>query len=393
MFKNRKIGNDIYDKVGDLLKKKKKNKLINILISITFIILLSIIVYYLYTTYRNIEIIDEYTVQKTSLSTEYEQTVESVEEKSKNIADVIENVTKSVCGISKLTTAGNSILSTATETELGLGTGIIVSSDGYILSNAHVTGEKYSTCYVTIEDGDTYTGTVVWSDSGLDLSITKINAQNLQYANLGTSSNIKVGESVYAIGNPIGYAFRRTVTSGIISANNRTIKIEEDSKISYMSNLIQTDATINPGNSGGPLIYPNGEVIGINSVKITSAEGIGFAVPIDVVKPVIERFSNSGKFDEANLGIYVYDESVAQYLQLESKFSSGIYVSQIIKNGPAYNSGLQEGDIIKKIDNEKLETINDLKKYIYTKSPGNSVNLEITRKKTTKEIQIILGKK
>ena len=202
-----------------------------------------------------------------------------------------------------------------------------------------------------------------------------------------------MGETVYAIGNPIGYEFRRTVTSGIISAINRTIKIEENDTTTYMSDLIQTDATINPGNSGGPLIYSNGEVIGINSVKITSAEGIGFAVPIDVIKPVIESFSTKGKFEEANLGLYVYDESVSKYLDLKNRFSSGIYVAQINREGPAFGKGLKEGDIITRIDDKTLNTINDLKQYIYTKTPGDTVTLSINNGRTTKEIQIELGKK
>ena len=117
-------------------------------------------------------------------------------------------------------------------------------------------------------------------------------------------------------GNPIGFEFRRTVTSGIISAKNRTIKIEEKDKSSYMTDLIQTDATINPGNSGGPLIYPNGDVIGINTIKITAAEGIGFAVPINIVKPIIESFKQTGNFEEATIGIYAYDKEVTPYLSM-----------------------------------------------------------------------------
>lgn len=187
--------------------------------------------------------------------------MENVEENSTKVADIIEETTRKVVGISKLKNTGSSIFSNSTESELGLGTGVIVTEDGYILSNEHVTGAKFSKCYVTLENGTTYDGTVVWSDSDLDLSVTKINAKNLEYVTLGDSSKIRVGETVYAIGNPIGFEFRRTVTSGIISAKNRTIKIEEDSKQSYMTDLIQTDATINPGNSGGPLIYPNGEII------------------------------------------------------------------------------------------------------------------------------------
>ena len=137
---------------------------------------------------------------------------------------------------------------------LGLGTGFIVSDDGYILTNEHVSGSKYSSCYVTLEDGKTYTGSVVWSDNDIDISIVKISANNLHFLELGDSNNLKIAQSVYAIGNPIGSEFQRTVTAGIISGLNRTIKLEENNNTSYMEDLIQTDATINPGNSGGPLI-------------------------------------------------------------------------------------------------------------------------------------------
>ena len=196
-------------------------------------------------------------------------------------------------------------------------------------------------------------------------------------------------------GNPIGFEFRRTVTSGIISAKKRTIKIEEKDKSSYMTDLIQTDATINPGNSGGPLIYPNGDVIGINTIKITTAEGIGFAVPINIVKPIIENFKQTGNFEEATIGIYAYDKEVTPYLSnnLINKFDKGIYVAQITPNGPADNTDLKEGDIITSIDNIELNTMNDLREYIYTKKPNDSVILKIARGKISKEINIVLGKK
>ena len=196
-------------------------------------------------------------------------------------------------------------------------------------------------------------------------------------------------------GNPIGFEFRRTVTSGIISAKNRTIKIEEKDKSSYMTDLIQTDATINPGNSGGPLIYPNGDVIGINTIKITTAEGIGFAVPINIVKPIIENFKQTGNFEEATIGIYAYDKEVTPYLSnnLINKFNKGIYVAQITPNGPADNTDLKEADIITSIDNIELNTMNDLREYIYTKKPNDSVILKIARGKISKEINIVLGKK
>ena len=240
------------------IKKKKLKKTINI--SIILIILLGLLIY-LYMTYQNIDISQSnYTVERMQ-STTNEQTVEKVEENSKKVADTLEETMESVVGISKLKNTGNSIFSTSTENLLGLGTGVILSENGYILSNEHVTGEKYSKCYITLENSKKYEGTVVWSDKDLDLSITKITANDLKYIKIGNSENIRIGETVYAIGNPIGFEFRRTVTSGIISSKNRTIKLEENENVSYMSDLIQTDATINPGNSGGPLIYPNGEMI------------------------------------------------------------------------------------------------------------------------------------
>lgn len=375
------------------MKKKKKKS--NLKKAVTFFIMFTflwIFAFYIYTTYNNIEInTSNYTAQKLS-STDNEQTVEEAEKKSKSVADVLEETIQSVVGISKLKNAGTSILTNSSESELGLGTGFFVTDNGYILSNEHVTGSKYSKCYITTESGDNYDGTVVWSDTDLDLSITKINIKNAKYVTLSNSKDIRVGESVYAIGNPIGFEFRRTVTSGIVSAKNRTIKIDDTT---YMSDLIQTDATINPGNSGGPLIYPNGEVVGINTVKISSAEGIGFAIPINVIKPIIDSFKNTENFEEATIGIYGYDKEVIPYVSQTSKtsFEKGIYVAQITKNGPADNTELKENDVIVSIDNVEINTMNELRQYIYTKKPQEQVTLKILRGKINKTITITLGKK
>ena len=372
---------------------KRKNAKKKITIIAIIVAILWLFGFYIYVTYSKIEIKSgNYEATKVQ-STESAQTVEKVEEKSQTIADIIEETTKSVVGISKLKSAGNSILSNSNESELGLGTGIIVAENGYILSNAHVTGERYSKCYITLENGQNYEGKVMWSDENLDLSITKIEAKNLSYAKLGDSSKIRVGETVYAIGNPIGFEFRRTVTSGIISAKNRSIKIEEENNQTYMSDLIQTDATINPGNSGGPLITPNGKVIGINTVKISTAEGIGFAIPINVVKTIIESYKQTGTYEQATIGIYAYDKDVIPYLDTNVKFEKGIYVAQITPKGAADGSELEEKDIIVSIDDKELNTMNDLREYIYTKKPGDQVTLKIIRKKITKNINITLGKK
>ena len=149
------------------------------------------------------------------------------------------------------------------------------------------------------------------------------------------------------------------------------------------------------GNSGGPLIFPNGEVIGINTVKITSAEGIGFAIPINIVKPIIDSFKQTGEFQEPTIGIYAFDKEVIPYLSgsMSVNFDNGIYVAQITKNGPADNTGLREGDIITSIDNIALNTMNDLRQYIYTKKVKDEVTLKISRGKITKEIKIVLAKK
>ena len=372
---------------------KRKNTKKKITIIAIIIAILWLFGFYIYVTYSKIEIKSgNYEATKVQ-STESAQTVEKTEEKSRTIADIIEETTKSVVGISKLKSTGNSILSNSNESELGLGTGIIVSDNGYILSNAHVTGERYSKCYITLENGQNYEGKVMWSDESLDLSITKIEARNLNYAKLGDSSKIRVGETVYTIGNPIGFEFRRTVTSGIISAKNRSIKIEEENNQTYMSDLIQTDATINPGNSGGPLITPNGEVIGINTVKISTAEGIGFAIPINVVKTIIESYKQTGTYEQATIGIYAYDKNVIPYLDTNVKFEKGIYVAQITPKGAADGSELEEKDIIVSIDDKELNTMNDLREYIYTKKPGDQVTIKINRKKITKNINITLGKK
>ena len=216
---------------------------------------------------------------------------------------------------------------------------------------------------------------------------------DLPYATIGDSSNLKSGEAVYAIGNPIGYEFRKTITSGIISATNRTIKIEENDSVTYMTDLIQTDASINPGNSGGPLILPNGEVIGINTVKITSAEGIGFAVPINVVKPVIEKFVTQNRFDEAFLGIYAYDKEVIPYISTTPNFTSGIYVVYIEENSPAISSGIQVGDIITSIDGKTMNTMIELREYIYSKLPGDTISINISRGYVTRTFEVILGNK
>ena len=294
-------------------------------------------------------------------------------------------------GISKLKDNGTSVFLMNAENDLGLGTGIIVSKKGYILTNEHVSGDR--NCYVTMPNGNITKADVIWYDKNLDLSILKVNEKIESSANLGNSEDTKIGEEVYAIGNPIGYEFQRTVTYGVISALNRTIKLEENNDYVYMSNLIQTDATINPGNSGGPLINKQGQIIGINSVKITSADGIGFAIPINIVKPIIQKLDSTGKFEEAYLGIFTYDSAVIPYLNQEIGLKKGVYIEKIYEDGPAANSELREGDIITKIDENEINKMSKLQEYLYSKNPKDKINILINRNGKEKSISIELGKR
>lgn len=377
----------------DYIKRDKNKKLKEDLIKILIFLLVFLIFVLGYIVYQDIQISSENISNENIEIERTYQTTNEVQEKNKTVTEMISELNNCVVGISKIENTGNSIFSSDNITNLGLGTGVIVEKNGYILTNAHVSGEKYSKCYVTLVDGKTYEGQVVWSNVDIDMSVVKINQKNLQEAKLGNSDNIKVGETVYAIGNPIGYEFQRTVTSGIISALNRTIKFEEENKEVYMEDLIQTDATINPGNSGGPLINIDGEVIGINGVKITSAEGISFAIPINSVKGVIDSFKNNGKFDEPSLGVFAFDNSVLGYINENLKFTEGIYIESVNKNSAAEIAGIKEGDIILTIDDKTLKRMCDLRCYIYTKKPGDKVKLKIQRNYREIEIEATLKRK
>lgn len=376
------------------MKKKKRvnDNLKTVVRTMSVLLFITIMGFYLFNLYINIDINNQ-TNETSYIATKTAQTIEEATQENTTITEMIEKVSTAVVGISKLKENGSSIFLKNGSTQLGLGTGIIVSENGYIITNQHVSGEKYSTCYITLENGKEYQGRVVWADSDLDLAVVKINVQGLAYAKLGDSDSIKTGEKVYAIGNPIGFEFQRTVTSGIISATDRTIKIEENNDSSYMEDLIQTDATINPGNSGGPLINVKGEVIGINSVKITSAEGIGFAIPVNIIKPIITKYQTTGEFEEASIGIFAYDKNVIPYLDSTIEFDNGIYVVNIIKKSSAETAGIKTGDIITKIDGIALNKMSELREYIYTKTPGDTVTLQIQRRGAINSIKITLGKK
>ena len=369
---------------------KRPSKFKKFILIFLLMVIVSSASIFVYAMYTKIDVKD-YTNSDGVATRLYNESIETVEKEE--FSNTLEDVTKSVVGISKIKNTGTAIMDSNATEELGLGSGIIVSDNGYILTNWHVAGDKYSSCYVTLENGEIYNGNVVWADTDLDLAVVKINGVGLKYVTLGDSDNNKLGEEVWAIGNPIGIEFQRTVTSGIISGLDRTIKIEDTNGEVYMEDLIQTDASINSGNSGGPLINEDGEVIGINTVKIISAEGIGFAIPINIIKPVIESYIQNNKFDEAYLGIFAYDTEVNKYLNSNLDFENGIYVVKISTDGPVVRSGLKVGDIITKIDDLNINKMSELRNYIYTKTPGDKVSLIINRNNKEYKIEITLGKR
>ena len=307
-----------------------------------------------------------------------------------NLSYVIEEVKKAVVGIGFLKPDVEDVLKGDTAEKWGLGSGVIVSKNGYILTNQHLAQNVGKKINVTLHDGRTVQGKVVWTESNIDLAIIKVNEKNLPRVNLGNSEGLYVGDDVIAIGNPLGVEFQGTTTKGIISGLDRTFLFEENNEKIFMESLIQTDASINPGNSGGPLIDVNGNVIGINTIKLNEAEGIGFAIPINVVKPVIEKFESNDKFEEATLGIYAYDSAIIPYVNTNILIDKGIYISKIDDYGPCGKKGLKVGDVITHIDEIEVNKMIEIREYIYTKNPGDEVTLKLY---DGMEIKVVLDKK
>ncbi len=266
-----------------------------------------------------------------------------------------------------------------TSSQTGEGSGIIASADGYIITNAHVI-EGASAIKVVLSDGTSYEATLVGSDTATDLALVKIEADNLQPADFGASEDLKVGEQVIAIGNPGGIQFNSSVTVGYVSALNRSITYN-----GYDMQCIQTDAAINPGNSGGALVNMYGQVIGINSAKITATgyEGLGFAIPMSTVQPIINNLKEYGYVkDRAMLGItgqYI-DATTARFYGLTQGYS-------IVKlNSNVSDAGLQKNDIITKIDGTNVNSETTVQNAIAKKKPGDTVELEVYRPSTGENI-------
>jgi len=308
---------------------------------------------------------------------------------------VAQKATTGVVGITVERITQDGVFNKDRATEVGVGSGVVVSHDGYILTNNHVAGGKSNRITVSFYDGRNVDGEVVWADPVIDLAVVKVNLTGLTTLTLGDATKLQVGEPAVAIGNPLGLEFQRSVTSGIISALNRTISIDTDTGTNYMEDLIQTDASINPGNSGGPLLNAKGEVIGINTVKVESAEGMGFAIPINIAKPIVSKLIGTGKFAESYLGVFAYDRAVFPYINGAPDVPDGVYISKVDNNGPAYRGGIRQGCVISQIDGITINTMLQLREYLYSKSPGDTIRLTHLKRDTNKweTATVVLGEK
>ncbi len=279
------------------------------------------------------------------------------------------------------------------------GTGFIVDEAGYILTNSHVVNDgDYKTVTIHLYDGREVPGTVLWNDSTLDLAIVKIEADNLVAAELGDSDEVRVGSYAAAFGNPLGLQFKFSMSQGIISGLDRTIEVSNGSSMYTitMEGLLQTDATINSGNSGGPLVNSKGLVIGINSAKATSGEGMGFAIPINAAKPIIAQIKESGSFTRAYLGITgmgLEESSNYNASAFAERYGTakGIYINSVASGGGAEAAGLQKGDIILSIAGTEVGTMNRINTVLVAYKSGDSVAVTFLRDGETKTVNVVLS--
>ena len=278
------------------------------------------------------------------------------------------------------------------QVESGAGSGVIISSDGYILTCAHVV-DGASTITVTIGDKD-YTATLVGEDTTSDIAVIKIDADGLPPATVGNSDSLKVGQSVMAVGNPLG-ELGGTVTGGMISALNRSVTLQGSSSVNTMS-LIQMDASVSPGNSGGGLFNMNGELVGIVNAKSSSsdAEGLGFAIPInDAIKVAQELLENGYVTGRPYLGItYLAVEDAQTAAQLGVN-AYGVYVVEVVKGGPAEKAGLQAGDRIVSVDGTEIASKDDLGTLMQKHAAGDTLSITIARDGQMQTVNVTLGEK
>ncbi len=299
-----------------------------------------------------------------------------VEEESETI-DVIEKVSPSVVSV-VVKTVDFDFFSGYTDTyESGIGTGFIVDSNGLVITNSHVVNDSRGEYSVVLKDGTTYTVDKIHLDNYSDIAILEITARNLPTVEFGDSDSLKVGQRAIAIGNALG-KYDNTVTVGVISGTAREVQASSGfGQQKTYEDVIQTDAALNPGNSGGPLLNSSGQVIGVNVATTFGAENIGFAIPVNIVKPILASFMEKGKIVRPYLGIsYVI---VTKEISELRDMPEGAYVSTVVKDSPAEEAGLERADIITKINEESITGENTLAKIISKLKVGDKVVLTVDR--------------
>lgn len=281
----------------------------------------------------------------------------------------------------------------------GIGSGFIYDKDGYIMTNHHVV-ENATEIKVILMDGPTLNAKVIGSDPYADIAVIKIDKENVKdVAVLGKSENTKVGDTVFTIGSPISAEYSGTVTRGILSGKNRMVEVSVNSNTSdWIMNVMQTDAAINPGNSGGPLCNVNGEVIGINSMKLVQSqiEGIGFAIPIEDAIEYAKTIISGEKIKRAYLGVSMGDISSSYALMrsgiyLDNTITSGVVVFDVENDGPAQKSGILKGDVIVKIGVYDVKNVAQLRYYLFKHNPNETIKIKVIRGTSSKEFEITLG--
>ncbi|MGL5440461.1 MAG: serine protease HtrA [Filifactoraceae bacterium] len=299
---------------------------------------------------------------------------------------VIEKAMPSVVGVTTVVEKVDNFFGISSQAS-GIGTGLVVDSRGYILTNSHVVDDgKAKDVTVLLYDGSKESGEVLWNDPNVDLAILKVNRTGLQAAELADSDKVEIGDTSIAIGNPLGLEFERTVTEGIVSGLDRSLNVEGNI---LMEGLIQTSAAINPGNSGGPLLNSKGQVIGINTIKAKSGEGLGFAIPINSAKSIVNQFKENGHFEKVMLGIQgINVDYYTQMTGVDMGVKKGVYVAKVESNSVAEKAGIQQNDVILKLGEKEVDTMSALIRELYQYSKGDKTKIEIYRngKKTSMEI-------
>lgn len=280
----------------------------------------------------------------------------------------------------------------------GIGSGFIYNNDGYIMTNSHVI-EGASNIKVMLMSGDAVDATIIGDDEYADIAVIKIDKKYVtKVATLGSSESINVGDTVFTIGSPISSEYYGTVTRGILSGKNRLVNVTVESSNDWIMNVMQTDAAINPGNSGGPLCNANGDVIGINSMKLVQSqvEGMGFAIPIEDAISYANMIVNGEKIKRSYLGLRMVNASSTynfanEDIKIDSKVISGVAIIEILKDGPCNNTGLKKGDVITKIGDYKIKTVAELRYHLYKYKPNDKINIVVNRNGKVMSYKVTLG--